>query len=562
MKQTGWHGRQRAKVRGSFVTASGAALALAAACGLGAPQLRQSDGGDASGGSSSSGGASGGGTRNSGGLANSGGKPGSGGANGGKPNGSGGSLSASGGAAPEQDASTDGATSDSGGAGSGGAASGGTTGSGGNAPATGGAASGGTAATGGSPGTGGAAPSPCAGNPCGPGGTCSPQGGSYTCTCSAGYRSSGGTCSNMDECVEATHDCHPSSACSDVEGGFDCVCPIGYAGGTRGIACRPRVAVGAGHACALLANGTVKCWGADNSWGQLGDNTELAHTAPSAVVGLNNVAALDAGLGTTCAILGDRTVKCWGSNAEGQIGDNSRTNRLAPVPVPGLSDVIAIDTGWDHTCAARLGGSVLCWGKNAAGQLGATNVGGSALTPQGIAGASGASGVAVGHEQSCLIAKSNGSAQCWGNGMLGDGSVSSSFTPVPVKDLRNVLELGFGGFHGCARLASSQVYCWGTGVLLGRSQTTTDGNPTFVPSVGGVSLGIGLYSTVVVESEGTAVRWGTDTPQALPGLTNAVAVSHHTQKICAVHRNGSVSCWTIANGTVSTPTIVPGLNVF
>jgi alpha-tubulin suppressor-like RCC1 family protein len=341
------------------------------------------------------------------------------------------------------------------------------------------------------------------------------------------------------------------------------VCPVGFAGGKRGVACRPRVAAGAGHTCALLANGTVKCWGVDNSSGQLGDNTQMAHAVPAAVTGLTNVAALDAGRDTTCAILGDGTVKCWGANGDGQIGDNTKSNRLIPVAVTGLTDVIALDTAFGHTCVARRDGSVRCWGNNSDGQLGASNVGGSVLTPQGIAGVTGAHGVATGNTQSCAILKANGTAQCWGSGLLGDGAVSSSYTPVTVKNLPNIAEIVFGGFHACARQASTTVYCWGTAALLGTGSSTTDGNPAFVPSVGSVSIGIGVYSTVVVQGSGGLTYWGAgSTPATMAGLSNVVAISHHGPNICAVHRNGTVSCWSIANSTITAPVVVSGLNVF
>jgi alpha-tubulin suppressor-like RCC1 family protein len=45
------------------------------------------------------------------------------------------------------------------------------------------------------------------------------------------------------------------------------------------------VAVGDGHACARLADGSVACWGANES-GQLGDGTTLDRHLPTFVIGL------------------------------------------------------------------------------------------------------------------------------------------------------------------------------------------------------------------------------------------------------------------------------------
>jgi alpha-tubulin suppressor-like RCC1 family protein len=304
----------------------------------------------------------------------------------------------------------------------------------------------------------------------------------------------------------------------------------------------------------------VKCWGAG---GLLGDNTQISRTEPVTVLGLTNVAALDAGQGTTCAILGDGTVKCWGYNSDGQIGDNSKVDRLVPVTVPGLMDVIAIDNMYSHTCAAVRDGTVRCWGSNSAGQLGASNVGGSVLTPQGVSGVSGANGVATGTSQSCVILKSNGAVQCWGKDLLGDGSVSSSYTPVTAKNLDNVAEVVFGFFHACARQGDRTVRCWGVADLLGTGATSTDGNPSSPVLGNALSVGIGTYSTVAVHVNGGVFWWdATRKPAVAPGLSNIVAISHTAQNACEVHRDGSVSCWTLANGVLTTPTVVSGINVF
>src|SRR3569833_2657126 len=54
------------------------------------------------------------------------------------------------------------------------------------------------------------------------------------------------------------------------------------------------VQVASRHACSLLANRTVQCWG-DNSVGQLGDGTTTPHLSPPTVPGLSNVTAIDVG---------------------------------------------------------------------------------------------------------------------------------------------------------------------------------------------------------------------------------------------------------------------------
>jgi alpha-tubulin suppressor-like RCC1 family protein len=54
------------------------------------------------------------------------------------------------------------------------------------------------------------------------------------------------------------------------------------------------------------------------------------------VEGLRGTVVLAAGGDHTCAVLGDGTVRCWGYNDAGQLGDGSTHDSLAPVLVQGL----------------------------------------------------------------------------------------------------------------------------------------------------------------------------------------------------------------------------------
>jgi hypothetical protein len=79
------------------------------------------------------------------------------------------------------------------------------------------------------------------------------------------------------------------------------------------------VAVGDFHTCALLAGGTVKCWG-HNDAGELGNGTNTGFetcpdgtncsTTPVSIAGVANVVALSAGGFHTCAVLADGRVQC------------------------------------------------------------------------------------------------------------------------------------------------------------------------------------------------------------------------------------------------------------
>jgi alpha-tubulin suppressor-like RCC1 family protein len=206
------------------------------------------------------------------------------------------------------------------------------------------------------------------------------------------------------------------------------------------------ITAGSKHTCVVLADSSVRCWGA-NTQGQLGNGTTIRSLTPTTVkfsTGsiLTRVVAVDASVGTgdgghTCALLASGTVRCWGANNRGQLGNGSSSNSSSPVVVAQLSGATSIAVGGLHTCAVLVAGTARCWGANGGGQLGVGSTLDSNLPApvQGFGSAVRVLTVSVGFSHSCAV-DTVGVVRCWGfnsAGQLGNGVTSASLTPVLVS---------------------------------------------------------------------------------------------------------------------------------
>jgi len=95
--------------------------------------------------------------------------------------------------------------------------------------------------------------------------------------------------------------------------------------------------IGVNHGCVMVpGSSSVACWGSNNA-GQLGDGQLwLDAESPVAVSSLSSVSDLAAGSQHTCAALNDGTLWCWGSNNSGQLGNADWWNQPSPVTVIGF----------------------------------------------------------------------------------------------------------------------------------------------------------------------------------------------------------------------------------
>ncbi|NLC21798.1 MAG: biotin transporter BioY [Halomonadaceae bacterium] len=136
------------------------------------------------------------------------------------------------------------------------------------------------------------------------------------------------------------------------------------------------ISVGERYACAVTTAGAAKCWG-ENYMAKLGDGTTIQRDTPRQVWGLSSgVADISAGMGSataTCAVMLDGSAKCWGYANGGRLGDGVRSNEAVSRPkdvLTGDDHYVQIHSALTHTCAVTEAGDAKCWGNNSSGKLG------------------------------------------------------------------------------------------------------------------------------------------------------------------------------------------------
>ncbi len=183
--------------------------------------------------------------------------------------------------------------------------------------------------------------------------------------------------------------------------------PVDLGGGHKAKA----ISAGRVHTCAIRDDGNVVCWGYGGDGrlgygnstgvGDGGSGDPSVASAGTVDLGPGHTAkAISAGETHTCAILDDGTVRCWGYGANGQLGYGNTNNvgdglpgdpsvaSAGPVDVGGHT-AVAISAGNAHTCALLDNGSVRCWGLGAYGQLGYCNTSNIGDTPSDAPGTAG-----------------------------------------------------------------------------------------------------------------------------------------------------------------------------
>ncbi len=379
-----------------------------------------------------------------------------------------------------------------------------------------------------------------------------------------------------------------------------------------------KVSAGALHTCALLSDGVLKCWGR-NDYGQLGQGdtnyrgdgpNEMGDNLPAVSLGAGKTAVAVATTSFhTCAVLKDGSVKCWGAGNLLGLGDTNNRgdepsemgDNLPAVSLGTGKTAVAIVANGVFTCVLLNDGSIKCWGSNTSGELGLGDQkyrgnGPNEMGDNLPAVSLGAGKTAAAYrrrprphvrpferrQRQVLGDNVYGQLGLGDQTTRGDGpnEMGANLPAVSLGAGKAAVAITAGQQHTCALLNDDSVKCWGDnqyGQLgLGDKVTRGDGPNEMGDNLPAVSLGAGKTAvaiaagssyTCAVLNDGSIKCWGTDTDGALglgdtwelgdgpnemgdnlPAVSlgtgkTAAAIAARSDDTCAVLNDGSVKCW-------------------
>ena len=298
---------------------------------------------------------------------------------------------------------------------------------------------------------------------------------------------------------------------------------------------------------------TTKCWG-DNRAAQLGRGeasaTPVETFVPQAiqmddssqVVAVRSTTDGSGERAQTCVILGDKTLKCWGSRWD---SSDPRTGLVtAPPEAPLLTGVEDVRMGDQFSCARLETSGVACWGTNQYGQLGLGtsdyDIHELPITIPNFA----ADEIALSNQFGC--GRRGGDVWCWGG--LGFGSEFGA-SPTQVANLHDVTQIRGGGNAVCALASDSTIWCWTADGTISHLLDSTDANPQrLLGDVADFVMGSRRDALFLRMKDGT-VRLRlmasnvVSTTSTVEGVVDPIRIVLGLAHQCVIMADETVRCW-------------------
>lgn len=400
------------------------------------------------------------------------------------------------------------------------------------------------------------------------------------------------------DCGGSCHACSSGQSCSAATD-----CSSGFCGDSVCLLKPSAIDSGQGFTCARFSDNKLRCWGR-NEAGQLGIPASLPLGDAPGEVGPNLQAVNLAGpvlqfaLGWShaCAVLTNGSVQCWGANGNGQLGAGDVVSRHQPVTIDLGGNASQVALGYNFSCARMVNAKVKCWGQNNLGQLGVGH-------KQDIGDQPGEMGtnlqtinlpvalrqISAGGNHACALSSAGSEVRCWGFGLSGQLGVDAGVAygdestelgmPLPVNFGSGFIptEVAAGGDHTCARSLHGLVKCWGNNAWgqLGYGDTQQRGrNPALmgdnlpvVPIGPILKIDARVHSSCAMTVSGEIRCWGAGTAAGQPALVAMNNLGDQPGEVaglppidlgptfagaffttngfsgCAVATSGIVKCW-------------------
>ena len=308
--------------------------------------------------------------------------------------------------------------------------------------------------------------------------------------------------------------------------------------------------------CARMADGSIRCWG-DNGFNQIdfepsGAMEDHAVRRPKTITGLPRAAKVVVGPAHACALLEDATVRCWGSD-DGALGlgtpDPPGPPPITPQPmlVLGLKGVVDL-VGKNHLCAILGDASVSCWHDYDSGAGDPRDAG--SRSPVKVPLFAHAVQLGDGRNVSCAVMP-NGKAKCWRDvspGLIPRGKVRVD--PVEIPGMGEITAIAAGTGAACGITKQKTVRCWGQPAFEHPDGASVKTPAYAVPGLSGVtSIALdGDLACVIVENgdvlcDGADYRVPHHAPVKVEGVSGAVEIAVGTDHACARTNAGAVFCW-------------------
>jgi alpha-tubulin suppressor-like RCC1 family protein len=223
---------------------------------------------------------------------------------------------------------------------------------------------------------------------------------------------------------------------------------------------------------------------------------------------LTNATYVGQGTVSHCALIADGTVACWGLNRDGELGDGGQPSRTDPLPIPGFGSVVSVAVGYWHTCAAKSDGTVWCWGGNDSGQVG-NGTFDDVMTPTQITIPKKVVQVGSRFNITCALTEDR-KVWCWGPQPQGD----TTHLPAPVlaDGIDSVASIAVEDALACAIKTDGTLWCWRPFILVDGSSPVSDQIPTQISALGNdvVSVSAGYHSACAIRADGSLWCFGSD----------------------------------------------------